>query len=182
MTAPRPISTSVTTSASPASIGPQGRQRHHGAHLFDGDRQRTARRLSGRDRPGDSARHRRHQGVRARPTRTTRISCSAKIGGTVGDIESLPFLEAIRQLGNELGRERTPLRAPHAGALYRGRGRAEDEADAALGQGAALHRYPAGHLLCRCGPIPAEEKRKIALFCNVRPSAVIEARDVEHDL
>ncbi len=41
-----------------------------------------------------------------------------EIGGTVGDIESLPFLEAIRQLGNELGRGADDVRAPDAGALH----------------------------------------------------------------
>ena len=44
--------------------------------------------------------------------------CLIEIGGTVGDIESLPFLEAIRQLGNELGPERHVVRAPDAGAVY----------------------------------------------------------------
>ena len=72
----------------------------------DGDRQGAARRLSRRHRAGDPARHRRDQGVRPAPIPTTSISCWCEIGGTVGDIESLPFLEAIRQLGNELGRER----------------------------------------------------------------------------
>ena len=44
-----------------------------------------------------------------------------EIGGTVGDIESLPFLEAIRQLGNELGRRAGDVRAPDAGALHSAR-------------------------------------------------------------
>ena len=68
-----------------------------------------------------------------------------EIGGTVGDIESLPFLEAIRQF--PVGRRARPLHVhpPHAGAVHRPRGRAEDQADAALGQRAAPHRHPAGH-------------------------------------
>ena len=66
-----------------------------------------------------------------------------EIGGTVGDIESLPFLEAIRQLRNQLGRDQVALRALHARAAHRGRRRAEDEADAALGQRAAAHRHHA---------------------------------------
>ena len=68
-----------------------------------------------------------------------------EIGGTVGDIEGLPFFEAIRQLGNELPRGARGLHPPDADALHRHRRRAEDQADAALGQGAALDRHPAGH-------------------------------------
>ena len=66
-----------------------------------------------------------------------------EIGGTVGDIEGLPFLEAIRQLGYELGRERVAYRPPDAGALSRLGRRAEDQADPALGARAARHRHPA---------------------------------------
>ncbi len=60
-----------------------------------------------------------------------------EIGGTVGDIESLPFLEAVRQLRVEARPAERGDRARHAGALHRGRRRAEDQADPALGQGAA---------------------------------------------
>ena len=66
-----------------------------------------------------------------------------EIGGTVGDIEGLPFFEAIRQLGNDLPRGALHLHPPDAAALCTGGGRAEDQADAAFGQGAALDRYPA---------------------------------------
>ena len=66
-----------------------------------------------------------------------------EVGGTVGDIESLPFLEAIRQLGITLGRDNVcyihlTLRAVHPDGR-----RDEDQADAALGQGAARDRHPA---------------------------------------
>ena len=68
-----------------------------------------------------------------------------EIGGTVGDIESLPFLEAIRQFPVDVGRRRCMFihltLVPYIGHA----GRAEDEADAALGQRAAPHRHPAGH-------------------------------------
>jgi CTP synthase len=71
----------------------------------DGDREGAARRLSGRDGAGDPARHRRHQGIHpGRHGRVDFVLC--EIGGTVGDIEGLPFFEAIRQFANELGRER----------------------------------------------------------------------------
>ena len=49
---------------------------------------------------------------------TMPISCSCEIGGTVGDIEGLPFFEAIRQLGNELPRDQADLHPPDAGALH----------------------------------------------------------------
>jgi CTP synthase (UTP-ammonia lyase) len=66
-----------------------------------------------------------------------------EVGGTVGDIESLPFLEAIRQMGIEGARQR--LHPPDAGALDRRRRRTQDQADPALGQGAARDRHPARH-------------------------------------
>ena len=104
-----------------------------------------------------------------------------EIGGTVGDIESLPFLEAIRQLGNELGRERTMF--VHLTLL---------PYIAAAGE---LKTKPTQHsvkellsvgiqpdmLLCRAErDIPESERRKIALFCNVSHDAVIPALDVSN--
>ncbi len=103
-----------------------------------------------------------------------------EIGGTVGDIESLPFLEAIRQLGNELGPERSmfvhltlvPF-IPSAGEL---KTKPTQHSVKEL-QNVGIQPQM---LLCRCDrPIPDAERRKIALFCNVRPEAVIEALDVD---
>ena len=68
-----------------------------------------------------------------------------EIGGTVGDIEGLPYFEAIRQLGNELPRGKRRLHSPDAAALHPERRRAQDQADPAFGQGAALDRHPARH-------------------------------------
>ena len=68
-----------------------------------------------------------------------------EIGGTVGDIESLPFLEAIRQLRHEMGRDNTAVRACDAGAVDRGGAGTEDQTHAAQREGAAGHRYSAGH-------------------------------------
>ena len=68
-----------------------------------------------------------------------------EIGGTVGDIESLPFLEAIRQMRLELGRRKRGLRAPHARAVHRHGRRTEDQAHAAQREGNAEHRHPARH-------------------------------------
>src|SRR6202522_520023 len=105
--------------------------------------------------------------------------CLIEIGGTVGDIESLPFLEAIRQLGNELGPERTmfvhltlvPF-IPSAGELKTKP--TQHSVKELLNVGIQPQM-----LLCRCDrPIPDNERRKIALFCNVRPAAVIPALDV----
>ena len=104
-----------------------------------------------------------------------------EIGGTVGDIESLPFLEAIRQLGNELGREQTCFL--HVTLL---------PYIAAAGE---LKTKPTQHsvkelqsvgiqpdiLLCRTEhPLPDEQRGKIGLFCNIRESAVILGLDVNN--
>jgi CTP synthase len=103
-----------------------------------------------------------------------------EIGGTVGDIESLPFLEAIRQLGNELGRERVmyvhltlvPFIAS-AGELKTKP--TQHSAKELLGLG-----IQPDILLCRCErEIPEGARKKIALFCNLRESRVIPALDVD---
>ena len=103
-----------------------------------------------------------------------------EIGGTVGDIESLPFLEAIRQLGNELGPERAMFAhltlvpyIPSAGELKTKP--TQHSVKELLNVGIQPQM-----LLCRCDrPIPENERRKIALFCNVRAEAVIAALDVD---
>ena len=68
-----------------------------------------------------------------------------EIGGTAGDIESLPFLEAIRQMKIEAGPAERAQRPRHARAVHRDRRRAEDQAHAALRQGDARDRHPARH-------------------------------------
>jgi CTP synthase len=104
-----------------------------------------------------------------------------EIGGTVGDIESLPFLEAIRQLGNDLPRHHAiyihltlmPF-IPSAGELKTKPTQHSVRELRAIGIAPDI-------LLCRTDrPIPASERRKLSLFCNVRESAVIEARDVDN--
>ena len=104
-----------------------------------------------------------------------------EIGGTVGDIESLPFLEAIRQIGNELGRDATCFL--HVTLI---------PYIAAAGE---LKTKPTQHsvkelqsvgiqpdiLLCRTEhPLPDEQRAKIGLFCNIREPAVVLARDVSN--
>jgi CTP synthase len=103
-----------------------------------------------------------------------------EIGGTVGDIESLPFLEAIRQLGNELGRERVmfvhlTLVPWIASAEELKTKPTQHSAKELLGLG-----IQPDILLCRCErPIPDGARKKIALFCNLRESRVIPALDVD---
>jgi CTP synthase len=103
-----------------------------------------------------------------------------EIGGTVGDIEGLPFFEAIRQLGQEL--EPGQAAFVHLTLLPY------------ISSAGEMKTKPTQHsvkelrsigiqpniILCRCDrPIPEDERKKIALFCNVRESAVIEARDLQ---
>jgi CTP synthase len=103
-----------------------------------------------------------------------------EIGGTVGDIESLPFLEAIRQLGNELGRERVLFvhltLVPWIGSAGELKTKpTQHSAKELLGLG-----IQPDILLCRCDrPIPDSARKKIALFCNLRESRVIPALDVD---
>ena len=103
-----------------------------------------------------------------------------EIGGTVGDIEGLPFLEAIRQLGNDLGPALTMFvhltlvpYIPSAGEL---KTKPTQHSVKEL-QNVGIQPQM---LLCRCDrQIPEGERRKIASFCNVRPQAVIAALDVD---
>ena len=101
-----------------------------------------------------------------------------EIGGTVGDIESLPFIEAIRQLRNDLGRGNTVsihvTLVPYIAAAGELKTKPTQHSVREL---AALGVQP-DVLVCRCEhPLPASERAKIALFCNVAPSAVIAALD-----
>ena len=106
--------------------------------------------------------------------------CMVEIGGTVGDIESLPFLEAIRQLGVELGRNNCVYMHLTLVPI--------------VGGGNEIKTKPTQHsvkelrgigiqsdvLLCRCqNPLPDEQRRKIALFTNVEERAVISAVDAD---
>jgi len=101
-----------------------------------------------------------------------------EIGGTVGDIESLPFLEAIRQMGIEEGKHGTCFihltllpYIPTAGELK------TKPTQHSVKELREIGIQP-DVLLCRADrSIPMEERRKIALFCNVMPEAVIEALD-----
>ncbi len=104
-----------------------------------------------------------------------------EIGGTVGDIEGLPYFEAIRQLGNDLPRHHAiyihltllPF-IPSAGELK------TKPTQHSVKELRSIGIQP-DILLCRTDrPIPEGERRKLGLFCNVREGAVIEARDVDN--
>jgi CTP synthase len=102
-----------------------------------------------------------------------------EIGGTVGDIEGLPFFEAIRQLGNELPRNHVAYLhltlmpyIPSAGELKTKPTQHSVKELRSIGIAPDV-------LLVRCDrPIPDGEKKKLSLFCNVRESAVIQGLDV----
>ena len=101
-----------------------------------------------------------------------------EIGGTVGDIESLPFVEAIRQLRNELGRDQTcsvhVTLVPYIAAAGELKTKPTQHSVREL---TGLGVQP-DILLCRCEqPLPESDRAKIALFCNVRQQAVIPAQD-----
>ncbi len=101
-----------------------------------------------------------------------------EIGGTVGDIEGLPFFEAIRQLGQELPRGDACFVHLTLLPFIKTAGEMKTKPTQHSVRELRSIGIQPDILLCRCElPIPADEKRKIALFCNVRPSAVIEARD-----
>ena len=101
-----------------------------------------------------------------------------EIGGTVGDIEGLPFFEAIRQLGQELPRGACVFVHLTLLPFVKTAGEMKTKpTQHSVRELRAIGIQP-DILLCRCEqPIPPDEKRKIALFCNVRESAVIQAMD-----
>jgi CTP synthase len=104
-----------------------------------------------------------------------------EIGGTVGDIEGLPFFEAIRQLGNELPRQHTIYIHLTLVPYIRTAGELKTKpTQHSVKELRSIGIQPNILMVRADRPIPAEERRKLSLFCNVRESAVIEALDVEH--
>jgi CTP synthase len=101
-----------------------------------------------------------------------------EIGGTVGDIEGLPFFEAIRQLGQELPRGHACFVHLTLLPYIKTAGEMKTKPTQHSVKELRSIGIQPDILLCRCEqPIPPEEKRKIGLFCNVRPSAVVTAMD-----
>ena len=104
-----------------------------------------------------------------------------EIGGTVGDIEGLPFFEAIRQLGNDLPRDHAIYIHLTLLPFLTGAGELKTKPTQHSVKELRSIGIQPDILLCRSDrPIPESERAKLALFCNVRPSAVIEARDVDN--
>ena len=103
-----------------------------------------------------------------------------EVGGTVGDIESLPFLEAIRQMGLEMGRDNVCYihltLVPYIASAGEIKTKPTQHSVKELRE---IGIQPDA-LLCRTlQPLPEDERRKIALFCNVQKEAVISAWDVD---
>ena len=106
--------------------------------------------------------------------------CMIEIGGTVGDIESLPFLEAIRQLGVELGRSNCVYLHLTLIPIVGGSGEIKTKpTQHSVKELRGIGIQP-DVLLCRCKhPLPEEQRRKIALFTNVEERAVISGVDAD---
>ena len=106
--------------------------------------------------------------------------CMVEIGGTVGDIESLPFLEAIRQLGVELGRNNCVYLHLTLIPIVGGSGEIKTKpTQHSVKELRGIGIQP-DVLLCRCkNPLPDEQRRKIALFTNVEERAVISGVDAD---
>ncbi len=103
-----------------------------------------------------------------------------EVGGTVGDIESLPFLEAIRQLGVELGRERSLFIHLTLVPFIKSSGELKTKPTQHSVKELRSIGIQPDILLCRSDrEVPPEERRKIALFTNVEPKAVINVPDAD---
>src|SRR3954467_12897530 len=104
-----------------------------------------------------------------------------EIGGTVGDIEGLPFFEAIRQFGNDMARHHVIYIHLTLLPFIAGAGELKTKPTQHSVKELRSIGIQPDILLCRTDrPIPPGERRKLGLFCNVRESAVIEARDVDN--
>ena len=104
-----------------------------------------------------------------------------EIGGTVGDIESLPFLEAIRQLGNELGREKSCFVHVTLVPYIKAAGELKTKPTQHSVKELQSVGIQPDILMCRTEhDMPDEQRGKIGLFCNVREEAVILANDVSN--
>jgi CTP synthase len=104
-----------------------------------------------------------------------------EIGGTVGDIEGLPFFEAIRQLGQELPRRQCCFIHLTLLPFVKTAGEMKTKPTQHSVKELRSIGIQPDILLCRCEQeIPAEERRKIGLFCNVRETAVIQAMDSDN--
>jgi CTP synthase len=116
----------------------------------------------------------------ARGDQTEAEVAIVEVGGTVGDIESLPFLEAIRQLGITLGRDNVCYIHLTLVPYIASAGEIKTKPTQHSVKELREIGIQADVLLCRTDrPLPDDERRKIALFCNVQKEAVISAWDVD---
>ena len=106
-----------------------------------------------------------------------------EIGGTVGDIESLPFLEAIRQFRQEIGRDNGLFIHITLVPYIKAAGEMKTKpSQQSVGILRTIGIIP-DILICRCEqPLPLEHKQKLAMFCNVDEELVIEEPDVENTI
>ena len=147
------------------------------------DRQGAARRLPRRHRPGDPAHHQRDQGPhpghgRHHPEGEHVDVVITEVGGTVGDIESLPFLEAARQVRHDIGRDNCFFLhvslVPYIGPSGELKTKPTQHSVAALRQ---VGIQPDA-VVCRADrELPDSIKRKISLMCDVDQEAVVTAAD-----
>ena len=160
-------------------------EHHHRQDLRIGDRQGAAGRLPRPHRAGHPPHHRRDQGLDPRGGRRHRGREAAdvvivEIGGTVGDIESLPFLEAVRQFRQEVGRGNAIFvhlaLVPYIATAHELKTKPMQHSVREL---RAIGIQP-DVLLCRTDRyLPPDIKSKLALYCDVAEEAVITAKDVD---
>src|SRR5205085_7391235 len=143
----------------------------------------AAGRVQGEDGPGHPARHRRDQVLHQEARRPDVDVVITEIGGTVGDIEGMPYYEAIRQFALEAGRNNCLFvhltLVPYL--------KAAGELKTKPTQHSVMELRKIGIqpdvLVCRTErEIPESECEKIALFCNVERRAVIEEKDREFSI
>ena len=101
-----------------------------------------------------------------------------EIGGVVGDIESLPFLEAVRQLRGEVGRDSVCVHLTYVPYIAAAKELKTKPTQHSVKQLQQLGIQPDVLVLRTEHPVTEEVRRKIALFCNVAPDAVVESADV----
>ena len=159
----------------------QAQQLHHRPDLRERDPQGAPRRLPRRHGAGDPAHHRRDQELdhAARCQGDAEVAI-VEVGGTVGDIESLPFLEAIRQMGITLGRDNVCYihltLVPYIATAGEMKTKPTQHSVKELRE---IGIQP-DVVLCRADrPLPDGDRRKIALFTNVAHEAVIPALDAD---
>jgi CTP synthase len=112
--------------------------------------------------------------------KTMKQDCIAEIGGTVGDMEGLPFLEAMRQVSADVGRKNCMFYTCYTCAVYKRLARAKTKPTQHSTKRFTQSGIQPDVIVCRCeGTMPKDVRRKIALFCNVSYESVILNSNVE---